>query len=301
MAYMFYGTDSFNRALDSWDTSQVTDMSYMFSFASSFNRPLSDWNTSSVTNMEGMFFSAEDFNQPLISVSDYWDTSKVQNMKHMFEGALSFNQDIESWDTSALTWAYGMFKNAEEFDQDVSAWDVSNLVEATDMFHNTHLSVENYGFLLWGWASQLPHECEPACTLTVGQRYPDFASEARDYLATFWTVVDAGPEPFAPERAVSPTVTGSAKVGRTVTVNRGVYRGAPTPALTQQWYRCTKAVGVGLGALPTTSKCVAIKSATRSTYKVTRTDKGKYLVVVVTARNSQGSLRVHSRTTSKVS
>ena len=51
---MFYNT-SFNQDINSWDVSNVTDMSNMFDEAYSFNQSLNDWDVSSVTNMQKMF------------------------------------------------------------------------------------------------------------------------------------------------------------------------------------------------------------------------------------------------------
>ncbi len=48
---MFAEASAFNKPLNDWDTSNVTDMTYMF-FAATFNQPLNDWDTSSVTNMD---------------------------------------------------------------------------------------------------------------------------------------------------------------------------------------------------------------------------------------------------------
>ena len=42
--------------IESWDTSQVTNMSYLFARQSTFNGDVSGWNTSSVVNVEFMFF-----------------------------------------------------------------------------------------------------------------------------------------------------------------------------------------------------------------------------------------------------
>ena len=78
----------------------------MFHKASSFNQPLDSWDVSNVTNMSWMFMSAEAFNQPLAStwntyINNYgWDVSSVKYMSNMFKNATSFNQDIRSWDVS---------------------------------------------------------------------------------------------------------------------------------------------------------------------------------------------------------
>ena len=55
MSYMFYGAESFNQAIGSWNVSSVNDMSYMLLGANSFNQDIGDWDVSSVTNMTNMF------------------------------------------------------------------------------------------------------------------------------------------------------------------------------------------------------------------------------------------------------
>ena len=78
----------------------MTYMRFMFLDAKSFNKPLNKWNVSNVTNMLGMFSSASSFNQPL----NNWDVSKVTNMWRMFENASSFNQPLDNWNVSNVTW-----------------------------------------------------------------------------------------------------------------------------------------------------------------------------------------------------
>ena len=48
--------------IETWDVSNVLDMSCMFYGAKSFNQSLNDWNVSNVTNMSSMFYEAKSFN-----------------------------------------------------------------------------------------------------------------------------------------------------------------------------------------------------------------------------------------------
>jgi|UPI00012DCD67 bacterial surface protein 26-residue repeat len=43
MDYMFYNCNKFNKPLNSWDVSSVTNMDYMFQNCHEFNQPLDKW------------------------------------------------------------------------------------------------------------------------------------------------------------------------------------------------------------------------------------------------------------------
>ena len=68
--------------MNTWDVSNVTDMSELFFGYEIFNEDISNWNVSNVTNMYYMFESCTSFNQDISS----WNVSKVTNMKDMFHG-----------------------------------------------------------------------------------------------------------------------------------------------------------------------------------------------------------------------
>ena len=83
----------FNQAVESWNTSQVQDMTAMFAYASAFNQAVGIWDTSQVQSMDYMFYNASAFNQAVGS----WDTSQVQYMNAMFYNASAFNQNLCQW------------------------------------------------------------------------------------------------------------------------------------------------------------------------------------------------------------
>ncbi|AAP77454.1 BspA family leucine-rich repeat surface protein [Helicobacter hepaticus] len=68
--------------IETWDVSNVTDMSGMFRNAKNFNIDISGWNVSNVKSMSMMFYGAENFNQNL----DKWQVRSDCNVKYMFEG-----------------------------------------------------------------------------------------------------------------------------------------------------------------------------------------------------------------------
>lgn len=67
MEHMFEGCILYNQPLpDTWDTSNVTNMSYMLSQCKSFNQLLPDnWDIAQVTNMSFMFYGCTSFNQKI--------------------------------------------------------------------------------------------------------------------------------------------------------------------------------------------------------------------------------------------
>lgn len=106
----------------------------------------------------------------------------------------------------------------------------------------------------------------------------------------------------APTRSVAATVSGTAKVGKTLTAKNGTWSGTAPIAYTYKWYRCT-VVGktVAITAPASSAKCAAISGGTKSTYKLAAADKGKYVRVLVTAKNAAGTgLSLSKTTTTKV-
>ena len=145
MSNLFYMKGSFNENIADWDTSNVTRMANMFMFCYSFNQDIGNWDTSNVTDMSNMFRMATSFNQDIGS----WITSNVSDMYGMFNGAESFNQDIGSWNTSNVTKMNAMFYFAIPFNQDISNWCVTNITsEPSNFSGNSALSQSNKP--IWG-------------------------------------------------------------------------------------------------------------------------------------------------------
>ena len=142
MSYMFSGATSFNGNMSSWDTSNVTNMSNMFNGATSFNQNISSWYTPSVTNMSNMFNGATSFNQNIGN----WNTSSVSNMSYMFSGATSFNQNIGSWVTSSVSNMSNMFNGATSFNGNMSSWNFSNVTDMSYMFNGATSFNQDIGY-----------------------------------------------------------------------------------------------------------------------------------------------------------
>jgi len=131
---MFYAS-KFNQNINSWDVSNVTDMSYMFRLAKKFNQPLNRWNVSEVIDMSEMFEAAYKFNQALNS----WDVSNVKDMSYMFNNAKEFNQPLDNWNVSNVEDMSHMFSNAKKFNQPINSWNVSKVEYMDYMFDGCEL------------------------------------------------------------------------------------------------------------------------------------------------------------------
>ena len=99
----------------------------------------------------------------------------------------------------------------------------------------------------------------------------------------------------APAVTKAASISGKVQVGSTLTAVKGTWTGSP--AVTYAWAVCT-ASGKSAAALP--AKCSAIKGATKSTFKVPTTARGKYIRVVVKGSNLAGLATTVSASTAKV-
>jgi Concanavalin A-like lectin/glucanases superfamily len=96
--------------------------------------------------------------------------------------------------------------------------------------------------------------------------------------------------PAPPAVASSPTVSGTAQAGQTLTASPGIWTGTAPIAYGYQWQSCDS----------TGSKCNAITGATSMTYTSTSTDVGHTLEVSVTASNMAGNATAFSAPTGVV-
>ncbi|MEQ5790320.1 BspA family leucine-rich repeat surface protein [Muricauda sp. NFXS6] len=127
----FNTTDLFNQDISNWDVSNVTSLNGTFAEAKAFSQNLNDWDVSSVTNLGVVFGYASSFNQPL----NNWDVSKVSDFHSAFAGT-PFNQPLNNWDTSSASTMGGMFSDAVNFNQDIGNWNVSSVEYFGAMFQN---------------------------------------------------------------------------------------------------------------------------------------------------------------------
>lgn len=95
----------------------------------------------------------------------------------------------------------------------------------------------------------------------------------------------------APSVSSSPTISGTAAKGKTLTATSGSWNGTNPITFTYRWLRCDSAGG----------SCADISGATNPTYVLTSSDVGKRMRVRVTATNADGAASALSNATSVVS
>jgi len=151
MSNMFFSCVNFdgNATMNTWNTSNITNMSYIFQNASAFNQPIGTWNTTNVTDISNMFFGATAFNQPIGT----WNTANVTNMSSVFSGASAFNQDISGWVTTSVTDMSFIFSDASAFNQNIGGWNTAAVTTMRAMFidatvFNQNISTWNTGSVI---------------------------------------------------------------------------------------------------------------------------------------------------------
>lgn len=102
----------------------------------------------------------------------------------------------------------------------------------------------------------------------------------------------------APATTSSPTVSGTAAIGSTLTTNPGVWTGSPTPALSYAWFACTSAVTAVPSSKP--ASCSPISGASAATYVPVDANAGKFIAASVTGTNSVAAVTKWTTTTTVI-
>jgi len=113
---------------------------------------------------------------------------------------------------------------------------------------------------------------------------------ASNATATVTTSSSSG----TPRNTAEPRISGTARIGSTLTTSQGSWANSPT-RYTYQWYSCPSS-----GGRPDASDCAAIGGATAQSYVAQSTVAGRTLRTRVTASNSRGSSVATSNPTSVV-
>ena len=99
----------------------------------------------------------------------------------------------------------------------------------------------------------------------------------------------------APSVVVAPSITGSARVGQSLSGLSGTWSGSPTLKYEYAWHQCADAGSGATATLP--AGCSTIRKATRSAYTVSKNDAGKYLRLQLKVSNGLGSQTYFSAAT----
>ena len=156
-------------------------------------------------------------------------------------------------------------------------------------------------------ATTLPTTCT-AITGATSSTYMPLAAVAGKYLRVRVTATNAVGSStsfsattdrvtLTPTLSTAPAITGTIKVGNTLTTSTGTWTGFPTPTYTYAWYRCT---GAGAATNSEPAGCTVISGASSKTYRATAADRNKYLRVRVTATSVMGTSVTWSNATVKV-
>lgn len=193
--------------------------------------------------------------------------------------------------------------------------DGGRVAAVTDVYGNVTFTVQN----LDSEGEQQPAKWTDAPVISEdglddfhAQFLPQIAGEKPDHsvITEFHYYTPVVTEPAMP--VVFPAIpttlkaaallTGTAKVGSTLTAAPGFWTGNPLPTTTYKWYRCSVAgkTALTVSKPATAAKCVAIAGKTAKTYKLVAADKGKYIRVAVTAKNTGATGYSISKTTTVV-
>jgi surface protein len=187
MSELFKSNTIFNSDISEWDTSNVLDMSGMFDDASAFNQDISSWDVSSVTDMRVMFAGTTNFNNGLAAgasgtMSWQGNTGDVVSMKDMFNAATAFNQDISSWDTSSVNKIKRMFEGATSFNNGdnpdgLSSWanNLSAIVNMENMFDGATAFGTTGGAIVQGIRSWRIDNATPVNNMFLAMSAPSYS------------------------------------------------------------------------------------------------------------------------------
>ena len=205
MGQMFQGCVLFNSDVSGWNVESNLNMYGMFSNASSFTgKGLDTWITSNVTNMTSMF--ANDLSNANFSTNlSSWNVTSVTNMSQMFQNCIRFDTDFSLWNVSSVANMNSMFSNASSFTgQGLSNWCISSLTRelplfrtntivptAENMLDYTNISKATYNGILNGWVSQRPYVPPDVHLGAAGLCYDVYGLNARNNLkfAFRWQIV----------------------------------------------------------------------------------------------------------------
>jgi surface protein len=192
---VFYGCTNLDLILltDVPILSSMTSLNSFFRDCTSISAipNIDSWNVSNILDMSAMF-SNTSFNDNISS----WNVSSVQDFSDMFGLNATFNSNIGSWNVSNALSMNGMFSSATAFNQDIGLWNISNVLDFVNfMFGKTDLnySSANLDSIYNNWSLL---SVQPNLTIDFGTIKYTLAGQAgRDILTNApnnWTINDGG-------------------------------------------------------------------------------------------------------------
>ena len=143
---------SFNQRVNSWDMSEVQDISFVFTNCINFNRSV-NWIAPKLLYLTGAFNQCSKFNKDVtirvckpLSLSGTFknastfnskidiDTSECDNFSDMLAGAKKFNQPLTNFNFGKAVFLNNFLLGAASFNQTVEFGNMPNLVEAYYLF-----------------------------------------------------------------------------------------------------------------------------------------------------------------------
>ena len=141
--HMFDGSGGLTRiiGLNTWDTSNVTDMRALFEDCIKLTKlDVSSFNTSKVTDMKGMFAGYDGNIMSLDEIKglENFDTRQVKDMSYMFYNCANLTEiNVSSFDTSNVELIEAMFRNCSVVKTlDVGHFNLSKVTSIWSMFEN---------------------------------------------------------------------------------------------------------------------------------------------------------------------
>jgi len=156
MMGMFMGLEWLEeiRGLETWNTSNVDDMSVMFYRCLKLKKlDISSWNVSKVFTMRDMFGACHLLESP--GDLSNWKTHELTSTALMFDSCNNLTDigDISNWDMRKVKYLSAMFQDCDKlkFVGKLTKWKLDNInIEQVNFYKNTQLKDEDIHYKLRG-------------------------------------------------------------------------------------------------------------------------------------------------------